>query len=100
MTIVERMQSFLIIAAHDDRLLTTHICVYFSLCAIEAQSPYTAFAISRRKIMRSCKIRGLATYHKCMRDLHQYGYITYVPSYHPLRGSQVILNELSSLLSR
>ncbi len=42
--------------------------------------------------MQIAKIRGYATYHKCIKDLHTYGYIEYLPSYHPALGSLVYLN--------
>jgi hypothetical protein len=33
--------------------------------------------------MDIAKISGVAAYHKCIKDLHQFGYIQYVPSYNP-----------------
>lgn len=41
--------------------------------------------------MHVCKISSTATYHKCIKELHQYGYITYTPSYNPYKGSLVLL---------
>ncbi len=41
--------------------------------------------------MEVAKISGLATYHKCIKDLHDYGYIQYEPSYNPAVSSQVYL---------
>ena len=37
------------------------------------------------------KVGSKTTYHKCMKELQQYGYLQYDPSYHPLRGSWVFL---------
>ncbi|MCD8741975.1 hypothetical protein LT679_15280 [Mucilaginibacter roseus] len=39
--------------------------------------------------MAYSKIVSIATYHKCIRELDAYGYISYQPSYHPKLGSQV-----------
>ena len=41
--------------------------------------------------MEVAKISGLATYHKCMKDLVEFGYIQYDPSYNPAVNSQVRL---------
>jgi hypothetical protein len=45
--------------------------------------------------MESVKINGLATYHKWMRDLVEYGYIQHEPSYNPSINSQVYLLHLT-----
>jgi hypothetical protein len=37
------------------------------------------------------KICAKATYHKCMKDLHNFGYLRYEPSFNPFRGSLVHL---------
>lgn len=44
--------------------------------------------------MRGAKIFGLATYHKCIKDLNDFGYISYQPSYNPRVGSRVYLVRL------
>lgn len=41
--------------------------------------------------MKLCKIGSFHTYHKCLNDLHSLGYINYVPSHNPLKGSLVYL---------
>ena len=45
--------------------------------------------------MRISKISSKATYHKCMRELNDKGYIKYEPSYNPFKGSMVILFNFS-----
>jgi hypothetical protein len=39
--------------------------------------------------MAFSKVASIATYHKCIKELDEYGYIRYQPSYHPKLGSQV-----------
>ncbi|MEM6843218.1 MAG: hypothetical protein AAF944_21185 [Bacteroidota bacterium] len=41
--------------------------------------------------MRVSKIGSVATYHRCIKHLHEYGYLEYFPSFNPLVGSQVNL---------
>jgi len=52
--------------------------------------------ISRQELMRISKISAKATYHKCIKDLHNFGYIQYLPSYNPFKGSLVYLFDLQS----
>ena len=95
----ERMRRFLTIAGYDERLTTSHLVVYLALCIKQSENEQcSSFSISRRKIMQCCKIRGLATYHKCIKDLHRFGYIDYVPSYHPAAGSLVTLKDFELVL--
>jgi len=47
--------------------------------------------VSRTKLMRFSRIKSVATYHKNIRDLVQYGFISYNPSTHPQLGSEVRL---------
>jgi hypothetical protein len=48
-------------------------------------------SITRRAVMELAKISGLATYHKCIKDLNEFGYIQYIPSYNPAISSRVVL---------
>ena len=41
--------------------------------------------------MHVCKISSNATNHKCIKELHEYGYLKYSPSYNPYKGSLVFL---------
>ena len=42
--------------------------------------------------MRLSKIGALGTYHKCIRQLQEFGYIIYEPSFNPYKGSLVHLH--------
>jgi hypothetical protein len=48
-------------------------------------------SINRSEVMKISKIGARATYHKCMTELHQWGYLKYVPSHNPLKGSLIYL---------
>jgi hypothetical protein len=39
--------------------------------------------------MEAAKIIGLATYHRCTKELHTYGYISYLPSYNKFCNQQL-----------
>lgn len=91
---IQEFQELYDVLLNDRRIRTVHMSLYmgFFLLRIlkDNQNP---FSIKRREIMQIAKIRSFATYHKCMKDLQTYGYIQYLPSFHPIKGSLVLLNQ-------
>ncbi len=78
----------------DKRLNPSHISMYVSLFQFWSQNSFqNPFRIERIEIMRTSKIRSVATYHKCIKELHLSGYIVYSPSYDPYRGSLVEISD-------
>jgi hypothetical protein len=79
---------------HDEWITPFHVSIYIALFENwnlnQFQNP---ISISRRKIMKMSKVTAYATYHKCMRELVAGGYISYIPSYHPVVGSLVYFNQ-------
>ena len=74
----------------DERLSAAHIGLFAGLFIHWQQGGYVSpFFITRRAVMAYSRIASIATYHKCMRELNDYGYMRYQPSYHPGLGSQV-----------
>lgn len=74
----------------DDRLNATHLSLFTGLFVHWQKSGFTSpFAITRKAMMAFSRIASIATYHKCIKELDEYGYINYQPSYHPKQGSQV-----------
>lgn len=76
----------------DNRLNPTHISLYLALFQFwnlnHFQNP---ISISRNEMMRLSKISALGTYHKCIKQLQEFGYIVYEPSFNPYKGSLVHL---------
>ena len=76
--------------AKDKRLLATHVSMYTALFVCwQRQGFAQPFAVSRRELMVFSKIASIATYHKCIKDLDEFGYIRYQPSFNPKKGSLV-----------
>lgn len=50
---------------------------------MEKNRNVTDFPISRKNIMQPSKIGAIVTYHKCISELQEYGYIIYKPTYNP-----------------
>lgn len=76
----------------DKNINPTHISLYMVLYQLwninRFQNPIN---ITREEIMSSSKICSKATYHKCMKELHERKYIKYEPSFNPYKGSNVHL---------
>jgi hypothetical protein len=78
--------------ASDIRLKPAHISLCLALCQAWVGSDFqNIFQVSRSKLMAASRIQSRATYHKVMKDLQAFGYLKYVPSYHPVKGSSVSL---------
>jgi hypothetical protein len=86
------LKAFFAIADNDVRLSATHLGVYFVLYKLWVVQGCKDFVrITRKRVMQQAKIRSTATYTRLMHDLDQFGYIRYMPSYHPLYGTTVSL---------
>ena len=89
---VKELTSFYSAIKSDHRIGATHISLYMALFQFYNLNRLTnPIRITRSAVMEAAKISGLATYHKCMKDLVEYGYIQYEPSYNPAISSQVYL---------
>jgi hypothetical protein len=90
MSNVERLNNFLQRVTSDVNLTTSHVSVCTALYAVWAANGFrNPFNTSRRQLMNAAKIKSKTTYHKIISDLTALNYISYDPSYHPARGSEV-----------
>lgn len=91
---LRQMIDFLIRASCDPRMGPHHIAIYIALfqswCLNNGRNPIPVTQVRLREIAKV----GRTTYHKCMRELEEYGYIKYVRSYSPVLGSLVYLEEM------
>ncbi|RYE59619.1 MAG: hypothetical protein EOP48_00280 [Sphingobacteriales bacterium] len=81
------VDNFLKRAAVDERLLPTHLSLFMAIFFYSKGDAKAEFQVCRRELMQYSRIKSLSTYHKCMSELVTYGYITYSPSYDPIRAS-------------
>lgn len=92
MNYIKHLSGFFEKVSKDDRLNPTHISLYVSLFQFwNACRFHNPISISRNEAMKVSKICSKATYHKCIRELNDYGYLKYMPSYNPFKGSLVYL---------
>jgi len=90
--IVQLLTAFMQKARDDPRIGLAHISLYSALlCHLHAKNGEDPLYIFSHELMPLCKLAGLATYHRSIRQLHEYGYIKYVPSNNHFLGSLVYL---------
>jgi hypothetical protein len=89
---IKHLESAAIRIGEDSRLNASHVSMYLALFLIWNHHRFqTPLSINRSEVMKISKIGSGATYHKCMTDLHQWGYLKYEPSHNPLKGSLIYL---------
>jgi hypothetical protein len=92
MNYIKHLTGFFDRVVQDHTLNPTHISLYISIFQFWNLSRFqNPISITRDEVMRISKICSKATYHKCMREMHEKGYLKYEPSYNPFRGSMVHL---------
>jgi hypothetical protein len=92
MNYIKHLAGFFDRVASDERLNPTHVSMYVSLFQFWNASRFqNPISISRNELMKVSKISAKATYHKCMKELNDFGYLQYRPSYNPFKGSLVYL---------
>lgn len=90
---VERLFGFYHKIRNDSRISPTHISLYFALLNESVLLQENSFVLRREAIMTDAKIFSPVTYNRCMKDLHEYGYIEYRPSFANGK-SEVLIVEL------
>jgi hypothetical protein len=82
---------------NDPRISISHIAIYAALLQYwknqNYKSPVQAYS---HEIMQLAKISARTTYHKVIKDLSEYGYIKYEPSFKRNQGSKVHIFLLTS----
>lgn len=92
MNYIKQLTSAMILFSEDDRLNPTHVSMYLALFQMWNLNRFrNPVSINRGEVMALSKIGSLGTYHKCIRDLHNWEYLKYMPSKNPLKGSKVYM---------
>ena len=89
---IKELTNFYAAIQDDPRIGTTHISLYMALFQLYNLNGFAnPISICRKRVMEAAKISGLATFHKCIKHLDEFGYIRYLPSYNSAINSQVYL---------
>lgn len=93
MEILKPMTDFFSAIERDGRISVTHIAVYTALLNFWRRSGYRNPIIAfSYQIMEIAKISAPMTYRKCLKDLSEFGYLRYEPSYKSNKASQIFLS--------
>jgi hypothetical protein len=76
----------------NNSIKPTHISLYLALFQFWISNKFiNPISIHRAEVMSLSKIASIATYHKCIRELHDKGFIKYQPSHNPFKSSMVFI---------
>ena len=90
MDALQPLSDFFMAIERDPRISITHIGIYAALLQYWKEHQYAnPVQVFSYEIMHIAKISASATYHKRIRDLSEFGYIKYEPSFKRNQGSKV-----------
>ena len=87
---IKHLNAVYILMAEDNRLTPHHISLYLALFQMWNLNHFNSpVSISRAEMKTLSKIGSNNTYSRCLRQLDEFGYIHYQPSFNPMLGSKV-----------
>ena len=92
MNYIKHLNAVFKLFLRDPRLNPTHISLYMALFQYWNINRFPqVFYINREDVMKMSKIGSKATYHRCLKNLHHWKYLVYLPSHNPYKSSQIRL---------
>lgn len=96
MEMLKPLSDFFAAIEKDGRVGVAHIGVYAALLQCWKSKDFTdPLVVFSHEIMHLAKICSRDTYFRCVKELSDYGYITYMPSYKRNRGSSIYFNGIN-----
>ena len=87
---VKPLTDFFSAIEKDGRIGTAHIALYAALLQFRSAKGFAnPVEVFRRELAPTAKISSACTYHKCLRELDEYGYLRYEPSFKKTRASRI-----------
>lgn len=92
MNILEWLSKVLV----DHRVTSRHLALYLTLMLFWKKSGFKqSFRVTRAQVLPHSKLTSTTTYHRILKDLLNFGYISYKPSFHPSIGSLIELHKIA-----
>jgi hypothetical protein len=89
---VQKLSDFFVAIRAEKNITTSHISLYVTLFFLWSETGFVGpILITRKKVMKTAKIKSVATFHKCMKELNELRLIQYLPSRNPAVKSRVYL---------
>jgi hypothetical protein len=80
MNYIHHLNAFFARVKYDNNLSTSHVSLYMALFQYWNFNRFNnPFPVYRANIMQASKVGSKNTYHKCIKELHQAGYIVFHP---------------------
>ncbi|PWK72937.1 hypothetical protein LX99_04267 [Mucilaginibacter oryzae] len=81
----------------DGRICSAHIGLYATLLQVWQQRGFpNHIEVYSHELMPLARISSRSTYHNCIRDLHDFGYLQYEPSFNKKLRSKILLRQLDN----
>ena len=81
----------------DPRVNSRHVSLYVSLFQFWIKKDFgSPLELFSKEVMSICKISASSTYHKSIRELHEFGYINYNPSFNHNQRSRICLTKIEN----
>lgn len=91
MNYIKHLNGFFDRLSEDERMSAYHVSLYLALFRQwNLNRFHNPFPILREELMEMSRIGSKTTYARCIKELHQWGYISYSPSGNRHTGRQVI----------
>ena len=88
----DELDAFYAAIREDHRIGPTHISLYMAIFYLYSCNNFVnPVPVRRVLLMELTKISGLATYHKCLKELVEGGYVKYEPSHTARVKSKIYL---------
>jgi len=92
MNYIAHLTGFFRRVSRDYRFNPTHVSLYMALFQQWNLGRFrNPISVARSEVMEISRISSRVTYHKCIKELHAWGYLHYDPSYNHFRGSLVYM---------
>ena len=92
MNYIKHLNNVFIMIAEDDRLSPGHVSLYMALFQLWNLNHFeNPISITRAEMKKASKVGSNNTYVKYLKELTEWNYIQYKPSYNPFIGSEVNL---------
>lgn len=93
---MESLSEFFVAIENDGRVGVAHIGVYAALLQCWKGKDFAVpLIVFSHEIMQLAKVASRDTYFRCVRELSEYGYIRYVPSFKRNQGSRIYFNGMT-----
>ena len=87
---IKHLESIHSAFVEDSRITPFHVSLYMALFHQWNSAMFPEqLSIARSEIMRYAKLGSVNTYTKCLKELHAFNYLNYVPSKNPYVGSLI-----------